>query len=71
MSAYVTIGSNLTRVGAHVVTQEDGSRSIVLWGNAGTYPLLSVLMSPEAAEALLESLRAALAEVPAKLEAAA
>ena len=71
MSAYVTIGSNLTSVGAHVVTQEDGSRSIVLRGNAGTYPLLSVLMSPESAEALLESLRAALAEVPAKLEAAA
>ena len=71
MSAYVTIGSNLTSVGAHVVTQEDGSRSIVLRGNAGTYPLLSVLMSPETAQSLLESLSAALAEVPAKLEAAA
>lgn len=71
MSAYVTIGSNLTSVGAHVATLEDGSRSIVLSGNAGTYPLMSVLMSPEAAEALLESLRAALAEVSAHMGAAA
>lgn len=71
MSAYVTIGSNLTRVGAHAVKMEDGSRRVVLSGDCGTYPLMSVLMSPEAAEALLESLRAALAEGPAKLEEAA
>lgn len=71
MSAYVTIGSNLTSVGAHVATLEDGSRSIFLRGNAGTYPLLSVLMSPEAAQSLLESLRAALDEVSAQLEEAA
>lgn len=71
MNAYVNIGSDLTSVGAHVVEMGDGSRSIILRGDAGTYPLMSVLMSPESAEALLESLRAALAEVPAKLEAAA
>lgn len=71
MSAYVNIGSNLTSVGANVMTQADGSRSIVLSGNAGNYPLLSVIMSPETAQSLLEILRAALAEVPAKLDAAA
>lgn len=71
MSAYVTIGSTLTNVGAHVATQLDGSRSIILSGHAGTYPLLSMLMSPETAQSLLESLRVALAEVPAQMEAAA
>lgn len=71
MSTYVNIGSNLTSFAAHVATQGDGSRSIILSGHAGTYPLMSVLMSPETAQSLLESLSAALAEVSAQLEEAA
>ncbi len=68
---YLSISSNLTSVGAHVAKMEDGSRRVVLRGNAGFYPTMSVLMSPETAEALLESLRAALAELPPQMESAA
>lgn len=71
MNAFFSTSSDLTSVGAFAATMDDGSRRIILRGNAGNYPLMSMHMSTDMAEALLESLRSALAEVPAKLEAAA
>lgn len=71
MNTHFNTGSSLTEVGASLAQMNDGRRVIVVRGYADRYPLLSLQLTPDMAESLIESMSAALDQMYAQMGKAA